>query len=77
MVGFVGSDGQDDITHHCTVLCRYERGGGGRGREGGEEEGGEEEGGGGREGEVICRVFIKQDTHPLCIWQSYSALTCS
>ena len=35
MVGFVGSDGQDDITHHCTVLCRYERGGGGRGREGG------------------------------------------
>ena len=36
MVGFVGSDGQDDITHHCTVLCRNERGGGGR------------EGGGGR-----------------------------
>ena len=32
MVGFVGSDGQDDITHHCTVLCTYERGGGGRGR---------------------------------------------
>lgn len=58
MVGFVGSDGQDDITHHCTVLCRC-----GRGR--------------GREGEVICRVFIKQDTQPLCIWQSYSALTCS
>ena len=29
MMGFVSSDGQDDITHHCTVLCICGRGRGG------------------------------------------------